>query len=100
MSAMAAETEPMMTAALKVTKPARPKAIRIIQYAATSTANRKRKSGISQDNQRPAVIPQGGCPIPRTIFDANGMPMPRVTTAPTAAYIRDQCVSGRARIKA
>src|SRR5947209_3805844 len=96
-SATIADADAMSRAARRVTTADLPKAIRIIQYAASNTANRKRKSGTSQESQRPGVDPHGGWPIPRTMFDANGIPMPSVNKAPSAAYDRGQRTSGCAR---
>src|SRR2546427_13105455 len=96
-SATNADADAMIRAARRVTTPDLPKAIRSIQYAASNTANKKRKSGTSQESQRAGVDPHGGRPIPRTMFDANGIPMPSVTKAPIAAYGRAQRISGRAR---
>src|ERR1700693_3960614 len=99
-SATTADTDATMTAARNETDPGFPKATRSIQNAASRTANRNRNSGISHDSQSPGVVPHGGWPIPRTMFDANGIPTPRVTRAPSAAYTRGQRASGRARITA
>jgi hypothetical protein len=79
------EIKAMITAARKETDPGIPTAIRIIQTAASRTANRNTNNGISHDSQSPGVKPHGGCPIPRTMFEANGIPTPKVTKAPRAA---------------
>src|SRR5882762_6924998 len=100
LSATNAAMDAVTSAVRKVITPGLPNAMRSIQYAPSDTAKRKRNRGISHESQRPGVEPHGGCPIPRTMFDANGMPIPSVRMAPAAAYGRGQWTMGCARMTA
>src|ERR1700716_3414582 len=84
-SATTAEMDAVTNADRKVISPGLPNAILSIQYAVSSTAKRKRNKGISQESQRLAVEPHGGCPIPRTMCEANGIPIPSDRMAPSGA---------------
>src|SRR6266446_5000008 len=99
-SATNAAMDAVASAVRKVITPGLPTAMRSIQYAASSTAKRNRNRGISHESQRPGVEPHGGCPIPRTMLDANGMPIASVRMAPAAAYGRGQRTMGWARMTA